>query len=421
MLKLGAGTKEVCQITNLTEPNAVEDINTIPKGRLGIIAMAGCEDLAKKISSYLTEFRTIRNSKHMNDIAFVGYVRDNYIIDSCCSRFSTGEAKGLIKETVRGCDLFIICDCFNYGVKYRMYGEWHRMSPDDHFADLKRIIDAAGGKARRITVIMPMLYCGRQHKRSARESLDSAMCLHELASMGVENIITFDAHDPRVQNAIPLAGFENVQPYYQMIKAMVNNIPDLSLDREHIMVISPDEGAMTRNIYYSTVLNINLGMFYKRRDYSRIVNGRNPIVAHEYLGEDVSGKDVIIADDMISSGESVLSIAKKLKEMNARRIFFLAAFGLFSNGLEAFDKAFEQGLFDMAFTTNLVYRQPELKTRDWYVEVDMSKYMSFIVDRINHDVSISSILDPKKKIESFLVRKGLRTQNEIDAANESDQ
>ena len=392
----------------------IKDFETIPFGRLGIIAMHGCEEIGQKINNYLVEWRRERESEHKNTITFAGYQRDNYLIETCCPRFGTGEAKGIIKESIRGLDLFIICDCFNYGCKYQMYGMDVMMSPDDHFADLKRIIAAVGGKARRITVIMPMLYEGRQHKRSARESLDSALSLHELTNMGVDNIITFDAHDPRVQNAIPLSGFENVQPTYQMIKAIVNNIPDLQLDSQHMAIISPDEGAMSRCIFYSSVLGLELGMFYKRRDYSRIVKGRNPIVAHEYLGESVENKDIIVVDDMISSGDSMLEIAKKLKGLGAARIFVVATFGLFCEGLEGFDKAYENGIIDKVFTTNLIYRTDELLQREWYVEVDMSKYMSYIIDTINHDMSISKILSPRSRISRLLKRKGLTNPEQED-------
>ena len=302
-----------------------------------------------------------------------------------------------------------MCDVFNYGITHNVYGHDVPLTPDEHYANLKRAIAAVAGKAHRITVIMPMLYEGRQHKRTSRESLDCALALQEMCNlMGVDNIITFDAHDPRVQNAIPLKGFENVQPVYQMIKALVNNVPDLKLDPEHMMVISPDEGGMGRCIYYSTVLGLELGMFYKLRDYSRIVNGRNPIIAHEFLGHDVAGKDVMIVDDMISSGESMLEVASKLKELGAKRIFVFSAFGLFCNGLELFDEAYKNGIFTKVFTTNLVYRSPELLKREWYCEVDVSKYMAYIIDTLNHDMSISHLLNPADKINSLLKKKGLR-------------
>jgi len=302
---------------------------------------------------------------------------------------------------------------FNYGLTYKMYGKDNMMSPDDHYANLKRAISAIGGKARRITVIMPMLYEGRQHKRSSRESLDCAMALQELSALGVDNLITFDAHDARVQNAIPNHGFENIQPAYQMIKALVKNVPDLKIDNDHLMIISPDEGGMGRCIYYSTVLGVDLGMFYKRRDYSVVVDGRNPIIAHEFLGDNVEGKDVIIVDDMISSGESMIEVATKLKELKARRIFVCTCFGLFCNGLEVFDKAYENGLINKVFTTNLIYRTPELKQREWYVEVDLSKYISYVIDTLNHDTSVSKLLDPKDRINNLLVKKGFRTAEEV--------
>jgi len=389
-------------------PDFLEDMETIPTGTLGIICMQGCEDIGSRIDNYLVNWRAARESEHKATIAFAGYQRDTFIINAVCPRFGTGEAKGVIRQSVRGLDLYIVADMFNYGCSYKMYGKEVPMSPDDHYQDLKRIIAAVGGKARRLTVIMPMLYEGRQHKRSARESLDCALALQEMVNMGVENIITFDAHDARVQNAIPLSGFENVQPIYQMIKALVNTIPDLQIDREHMMIISPDEGGMSRCIYYSSVLGLDLGMFYKRRDYSVIINGRNPIVAHEYLGDDVEGKDLVIVDDMISSGDSVLEIAAKLKSLKAKRIFICSSFGLFCDGLDSFDKAHKEGLFEKVFTTNLVYRTPELTSRQWYKEVDLSKYIAYIIDTLNHDSSVSQLLNPANKINELLVNKGKR-------------
>ncbi len=387
-------------------PDNLDLLHSIPVGGLGIIAMHGCEELGKKIDHYLTKWRAERESEHTENIVYAEYVRDSYLVNAVCPRFGTGEAKGTIRQSVRGYDLFIISDVFNHGCKYKMYGSEVPMSPDDHYQDLKRVIAAVGGKARRITVIMPMLYEGRQHKRSGRESLDCAMALQELTNMGVENIITFDAHDARVQNSIPLSGFENVQPTYQMIKTMVRTIPDLTIDRNHMNIISPDEGGMARCIYYSSVLGLDLGMFYKRRDYSVIINGRNPIVAHQYLGDNIEGKDVIIVDDMISSGDSVLDIANKLKAMKARRIFICATFGLFVEGFDAFDKAYAEGKIDKLFTTNLTYRQPELLERPWYQEVDMSKYIAYIVDTLNHDCSVSQLLNPAQKIHDLLERTG---------------
>lgn len=387
-----------------SEPN----YNTIPVGQLGIVALPGCEELANKIDNYLIRWRFQRNSEHKDTLAFAGYERSTYLINMDFPRFGTGEGKAALNQTVRGYDIYILCDVFNYGVTYKMYGQTVPMSPDEHYANLKRAISAIEGKAKRVSVIMPMLYEGRQHKRSSRESLDCAMMLQELNSMGVENFITFDAHDPRVMNAIPLCGFESISPAYQMIKAAVKNIPDIKIDKDHIMIISPDEGGMSRCIYYSTVLGLELGMFYKRRDYSRIVDGRNPIIAHEFLGDNIEGKDVIIVDDMISSGESMIEVATKLKELKAKRIFIFSAFGLFCNGLDGFDKAFDEGFIDRVFTTNLIYGTPELQKREWYVKVDMSKYLSYIIDTLNHDTSISDLLDPAEKINALLEKNGLK-------------
>ena len=383
-------------------PSNIDDFQSIPVGTLGIISMRGCEDMVDKINDYIVQWRQERESEHKSTIAFAGYQRDSYEIKTECCRFGTGEAKGVIKQSVRGHDLFILSDCFNYGCTYKMYGREVPMSPDDHFQDLKRIIAAVGGKARRISVIMPMLYEGRQHKRTSRESLDSAMALKELNNASVANIITFDAHDDRVQNAIPFGGFENVKTAYQMIKAMVNNVPDLKLDPEHMMVISPDEGGMNRCIYYSSVLGLDLGMFYKRRNYSVVINGRNPIVAHEYLGASVEGKDIIIVDDMISSGDSVLDIAARLKYLKARRIFICTSFGLFCEGLERFDEAYQKGLIEKVFTTNLIYQTPELLSRPYYISCDMSKYIALLIDTLNHDGSINSLLNPNERIQRVL-------------------
>ncbi|MDD6603728.1 MAG: ribose-phosphate pyrophosphokinase [Eubacteriales bacterium] len=385
-----------------------QEVQTIPYGPLGIIALPGCEQLASKIDAYLVKWRKEQAEDHKDTIAFYGYQRDTYLIDTSIARFGSGEGKAVINDTIRGYDLYIIADCFNYSVTYKMYGMDVPKSPDDHFADLKRVISAASSKAKRINVIMPMLYEGRQHKRSSRESLDCAMALQELTALGVENIITFDAHDQRVQNSIPHKSFENVMPSYQMIKALVNSVSDLQIDKDHLMVISPDEGAMHRCIYFATQLGVNLGMFYKRRDYTRVVNGRNPIVDHQYLGESVEGKDIIIVDDMISSGESMLEVANKLKELNAKRIFVCTAFGLFCNGLEIFDKAHENGVIEKVFTTNGVYQTPELLSRDWYESVELSKYMAYFLDTINHDLSVSSLLDSSEKIDNLLKKKGLR-------------
>ncbi len=360
-------------------------------GELSVIGMRGCEQFVAQVDSYLREWR-----RHGGDSSF--------LVEAPCPRFGSGEAKGLITESLRGHDVYIICDVFNYGVTYKMYGMTVPMSPDDHFQDLKRILGAIGGKARRVSVIMPMLYEGRQHKRSSRESLDCASALQELVAMGVSNIITFDAHDPRVQNAIPLSGFDNVRPTYQMIKALVRNVPDVQLDKDHMMIISPDEGAMERCVYYSSVLGIDIGMFYKRRNYSVIVNGRNPIEAHEYLGSDLTGKDVIIVDDMISSGDSILDVAVQLKEKGAKRIFIFETFGLFTEGFAKIDEAYSKGIFDKMFTTNLVYRTPELLSKEWYVEVNMCKYVSYIIDTLNHDETISNLLNPVKRIHALVDR-----------------
>ncbi len=358
-------------------------------GELSVIGMRGCEDFTAQVDSYLKEWR-----HHDSDTS--------YVVDSDCPRFGSGEAKGTIHQSLRGNDVYIICDVFNHGVKYKMYGQTVPMSPDDHFQDLKRVIGAIGGKARRISVIMPMLYEGRQHKRSGRESLDCALALQELVNMGVTNLITFDAHDPRVQNSIPLHGFEDVRSAYQMIKAMLKTYPDIEIDPDKTMIISPDEGGMGKCMFYSSVMGIDLGMFYKRRDYSVIVNGKNPIVAHEYLGRDVKDKDVIIVDDMISSGDSVIDVAKQLKDKGAKRIFVFATFGLFCNGLENLDNAYTDGLIDKIFTTNLVYRTPELLEREWYAEVNMCKYVAYIIDTLNHDRTISHLLDQSKKIHAVL-------------------
>ena len=385
-----------------------QEVQTIPYGPLGIIALPGTEEIARKIDSYLVKWRAEQAAAHKENIAFYGYQRDSYLINTSIARFGSGEGKAVINDTIRGYDLYIIADCFNYSVTYNMYGMDVPKSPDDHFSDLKRVISAASSKAKRINVIMPMLYEGRQHKRSSRESLDCAMALQELTSLGVENIITFDAHDQRVQNSIPHKSFENVMPTYQMIKALVNSVEDLSVDPNHLMVISPDEGAMHRCIYFATQLGVNLGMFYKRRDYTRVVNGRNPIVAHQYLGESVEGKDIIIVDDMISSGESMLEVARKLKELKAKRIFVCTAFGLFCNGLEIFDKAHEEGVFEKVFTTNGVYQSPALLSRDWYQSVELSKYLAYFLDTINHDLSVSSLLDSSNKIDKLLKEKGLK-------------
>ena len=358
---------------------------------IGVIAMNGTQALAKKINNYLIRWAD-RN----------GMPGDDFLIECQCPRFSSGDAKGLIKSTVRGKDLYILIDVGNYSCTYKLFDRENYMSPDDHYADLKRIIQAASGKPHRITVIMPLLYGGRQHRRNYRESLDCAVMLQELHAMGVSNVVTVDAHDPRVCNAVPLMGFDNVIPSYQVLKSMFKAFPDLAMDKEHFMVVSPDEGALNRNMYYASVLGVDMGMFYKRRDYSTIVNGRNPIVAHEYLGSSVKGKDIFVADDIISSGESMLDIAKELKSREAKRFFAYATYAIFANGLETFDKAYEDGFIDGVFGTNLTYRTPELLKRPWFKEVDVSKYIAYFIASINHDTSISNVIDPLAKINALL-------------------
>ncbi len=387
-------------------PNREEkrNLETIPVGSLGIISLEGCKILGDKVDKYLVKWRTERENEHKDSLAFAGYQRDSYLLSAKVPRFGSGEAKGMLLESARGTDLYILVDVCNYSLTYSLCGHQNRMSPDDHYQDLKRIIAAVGGKARRITVIMPFLYESRQHKRTARESLDCALALQELVNMGVDNIITFDAHDPRVQNAIPLHGFETVQPAYQFIKGLLRNVKNLQIDSEHMMVISPDEGGMKRAIYIANVLGLDMGMFYKRRDYTKVVNGRNPIVAHEFLGSSVEGKDVIIIDDMISSGESMIDTAAALKARKANRIFIFSTFGLFTNGLEKFDKAYESGLIDKILTTNLIYQTPELLEREWYINCDMSKYIAYIIDTLNHDSSISDLLSPSERIQNIVSR-----------------
>lgn len=360
---------------------------------LGLISTSGAVDLTNKVDYYLTKW-------HSNN--------ESFIIESSCPRFSSGDAKGLIKSTVRGKDLYILVDVGNYSIKYDYFGMKNSMSPDDHYQDLKRIIQAASGKAHRITVIMPILYGGRQHRRTYRESLDCACALQELESMGVTNIICFDAHDPRMQNAIPLMGFDNVMPTYQVLKSILKNISDINFSKNKFMVVSPDEGALARNIYYASVLGVDMGMFYKRRDYSTIINGRNPIIAHEYLGNSVEGKDVFVADDIISSGESMLDLAYNLKEKKANRIYVFATYAIFTNGLEKFNQAYKDGIINGVFGTNLTYRTQELLNSPWFYEVDMSKYIAYIIEAINHDMSISQLLDPHDKIDSLLKKHNLK-------------
>ena len=382
----------------------IRNLESIPVGSLGIIPLEGCKHLGEKVNQYLVDWRTTRENEHTDTLAFAGYKRDTYIVKANVPRFGSGEAKGVILQSVRGDDLYILVDVGNYSLTYSLCGRQNHMSPDDHYQDLKRIIAAVGGKARRITVIMPFLYESRQHKRSARESLDCAMALQELVAMGVDNIITFDAHDPRVQNAIPLNGFETIQASYQFIKGLLTHMNDLQIDSDHMMVISPDEGGMGRAIYVANVLGLDMGMFYKRRDYTQVVNGRNPIVAHEFLGSDVTGKDVIIVDDMISSGDSVIEVARELKKRNANRIFVFTTFGLFTGGLERFDAAYNEGTICRVLTTNLIYQTPELLEREWYISCDMSKYIAYIIDTLNHDASISDLLDPSDRINKIVTR-----------------
>ena len=377
------------------------DLNTIPVGTLGIIPLRGCNDLAKQVDYYLVRWRTERENEHKGSLAFTGYERSSYLLSTDVPRFGSGEGKGVINESVRGDDLYLLVDVTNYSQTYHLFGKENHMSPDDHYQDLKRIIAAVGGKARRITVIMPFLYESRQHKRAGRESLDCALALQELTQMGVDNIITFEAHDPRVQNAIPLHGFETVRTTYQFIKGLVRE-KDLLFDAEHMMVISPDEGGMGRAVYLASVLGLDVGMFYKRRDYTRVVDGRNPIVSHEFLGTSVEGKTMLIIDDMISSGESILDVAEQLKKRNAGRIYILAAFGMFTHGLEGFDRAYERGLFDRLLTTNLIYQSPELLSKSWYVSCDMSKYIAYLIDTLNHDASLSELLNPVERIQEII-------------------
>ena len=380
-------------MTNIVTNETAENRNLgFPVGPLGLIALPGCEEMVQAIDGYLSYWRKDRT------LEVNGYKKDSFIIDVSLPRFGSGEGKGVINESVRGMDLYIFVDVCNYSVEYKMYGEKNPMSPDDHYANLKRVIAAATGKPKRITVVMPFLYESRQHKRSSRESLDCAMALQELSAMGVTNIITFDAHDPRVQNAIPMKGFETIMPTYQFVKKMLKT-EDLIIDPDHMMVISPDEGAVGRAIYFSNMLGLDVGMFYKRRDYTRIVNGKNPIVAHEFLGSSVEGKDVIIVDDMIASGDSIIDVAKQLKSRGARKVFACATFGLFTAGMDVFDRAKKEGLIDRIYTTNLIYQNPNVLRRDYYVSVDMGEYIAGLVDSMNHDASIEPLLSPTVKIQ----------------------
>ena len=380
-------------------PRDERHTETIPYGTLGLIPLSSCTKLGDKVNKYLVDWREQRDHESDSTLAFNGYKRDSYIVSASTPRFGSGEGKGVINDSVRGYDLYIMVDVCNYSLEYSLCGFKNRMSPDDHYADLKRVIAAAGGKARRITVIMPFLYESRQHKRSGRESLDCALALQELKSIGVDNIITFDAHDPRVQNATPLSGFESISATYQFIKYLLLGVDDLHIDSKNMMVISPDEGGMGRAVYFANVLGLDMGMFYKRRDYTKIVNGRNPIVAHEFLGADVEGKDVIIIDDMISSGESMIDVAAELKRRKAKRVFCATTVGLFTNGLKKFDEAYENGIIDKVLTTNLVYQPEELLSKPWYIDVDMSKYIALIIDTLNHDSSISNLLNPVERIQ----------------------
>ena len=376
--------------------------NALPIAPIKIATLEGCKDFATKVNEHLVEYRHTNPTQDLQNIHYRGYSEDSYMVDSICPRFGTGEGKGMINASVRGSDLYIFADVTNYSLTYKLFGQENHMSPDNHFQDLKRIISATDGKAKRLNVIMPFLYEGRQHKRSGRESLDCALALQELADLGVSNIITFDAHDPRVQNAIPLIGFDTFMPTYQFLKAINDTTPDFRIDSDHLMIISPDEGAMGRAVYFSTILGVDMGMFYKRRDYSVIVNGKNPIVAHEFLGSSVEGKDVVIVDDMISSGESMLDVAKQLKDRKARRVFVCTTFGLFTDGFEKFDEFYEKEYIYKVITTNLNYRDPELLTKPYYVEADMTKFTASIMDSLNHDISIEPIISPTGKIQKLL-------------------
>ena len=392
-------------MTDFTNSWNDEEILTAPYAPLGLIAMPGCEELGASINRWLMKWREHQDAMEDTQTPLFGVLganRENFLIDVQCPRFGTGEAKGMIRSSVRGYDIYILADIGAYNVTYKMYGKTVPMSPDDHYQDIKRIIAAIGGRAKRINLIMPMLYEGRQHRRTSRESLDCAIALQELESMGVSNIITFDAHDPRVQNAVPLTGFDSVKPTYQILKALLRNQPDMRLERGHMMIVSPDEGAIDRNIFYSSVLGLDMGLFYKRRDYTTIVDGRNPIIAHEYLGDSVDGKDVFVSDDILSSGESILDLAKELKNRNANRIYAAATFALFTNGLETFQKAYEDGIITRVIGTNLTYRTPELKSMPWFVEADMSKYVSFIIASLNHDRSLSKLLNPYERIRRLV-------------------
>ncbi|MGN0354090.1 MAG: ribose-phosphate pyrophosphokinase [Muricoprocola sp.] len=376
--------------------------NSIPIAPLKIAALEGCRSFAEKVNAHLVEFRHSNPTQDVKNVHASGYCEDTYLINCACPRFGTGEGKGILNESVRGDDLYIFADITNHSLTYKVCGYENHMSPDNHFQDLKRIISATNGKAKRINVIMPFLYEGRQHRRTGRESLDCALALQELADMGVSNIITFDAHDPRVQNAVPLIGFDSFMPTYQFLQSILASTPDFKIDRDHLMIISPDEGAMDRAVYFSTVLGVDMGMFYKRRDYSVIVNGKNPIVAHEFLGDSVEGKDVLVVDDMISSGGSMLDVAKQLKERKAKRVFVCTTFGLFTDGFDKFDEYYEKGYIYKVVTTNLTYLDPQIYTKPYFVEADMTKYLASIIDCLNHDISTESVLTPTLKIQNLL-------------------
>lgn len=393
---------EMVHVSEILSGAGWKPFETRPIGPLGLIAMPGCEALGERMNKYLKDWREGIGEQDEDLYTFPGYNLDTFLLSIKCPRFGTGEGKGLLNQSVRGYDIYIISDVTAHQIRYKMYGEAVPMSPDDHYADLKRVIAAIGGKARRITVIMPFLYESRQHRKSSRESMDCALMLQELSGMGVENIITFDAHDPRVQNAIPLTGFENFVPTYQMMKGLCRKVKDLEIDKQHMMIVSPDEGAITRNIYYSTVLGLDLGMFYKRRDYSKVVDGRNKIIAHEYMGDSVEGKDIIVADDIISTGDSVLDLLRELKRRNARRIYVAATFCFFTNGVEAFNEAYESGMLAGVLGTNLNYLSPEVRNAPWFIEVDMSKYMAYIVATLNHDHSLDALISPLNRIKNLI-------------------
>ena len=385
-------------------PNIEQLEHSMPVAPMKLLTTKSAMNLASKVNSYLVDFRKTLNNNVKGDPAFHGYMEDNYLIEVDCPRFGSGEAKASLGTSVRGKDIFILMDVCNHSITYQMNGYTNHMSPDDHYQDLKRIIAAINGKAHRVNVIMPFLYEGRQHKRAGRESLDCAYAIKELMDMGVSNFITFDAHDPRVQNSVPLHGFDNFTPPYQFVRALLRTEKELTIDKDHIIVISPDEGALDRAVYFANVLGVDTGMFYKRRDYSTIINGKNPIVAHEFLGDNIAGKDVIVIDDMVSSGGSMVDTAKQLKKMDANRVFVCCTFGLFTDGLDAFDAAYDQGFIDKIVTTNLCYQPPELKEKPYYVEADMSKFIASIIDFMNHDASMSNIYTPTDKIHQILAK-----------------